>query len=90
MNVDELLNYENSSKGGNKDKKKSMDESVSVDEPRKRQKLGTVDHLNEEEKLRILKMLENEPEQESFNEANLKKLLNQLEKRVKLIILFLK
>jgi len=38
--------------------------------------------MNEEEKMRILKMLESEPEQEAFSESQFKKLLNQLEKRV--------
>lgn len=74
MNIDEFLNPDQ-----NGDKHR-MD--TDGHESRKRQKLSSTDHLNEEEKLRILKMLENEPEQEVFNENNLKKLLNQLEKKV--------
>ena len=81
MNVDEFLNFESSSKSARKDKSQSIDDDQ---EPRKRQRVAPAEHMNEEEKLRILKMLESEPEQESFNETQLKKLLNQLEKRVRI------
>lgn len=76
MDVDEFLNGK-----ANKGKKQDL-ESDNVENQRKRQKLTTTDHLNEEEKIRILKMLESEPEREAFTENQLKKLLNQLEKRV--------
>jgi len=80
MNVDEFLNYESSSKLA-REKNRSADEDGQQD-LRKRPRLATTEHMNEEEKMRILKMLESEPEQEAFSESQFKKLLNQLEKRV--------
>jgi beta-catenin-like protein 1 len=74
MNVDEFL-Y------SRENKKQSSEEAENYEASRKRQKM-TTEHLNEEEKIRILKLLESEPDQEQFSESQLKKLLNQLEKKV--------
>lgn len=76
MNVDEFLNSKN-------EKSQSNAESDNYDTSRKRPKM-TTEHLNEEEKIRILKLLESEPDQEQFSESQLKKLLNQLEKKVRI------
>lgn len=79
MDVDEFLKHKGDTQSPKENHKKTFDHDH---ESHKRKKLNTIDHLNEEEKLRILKVLENEPQQEQFNENQLKKLLNQLEKRV--------
>ncbi len=81
MNVDEFLNYESSSSKLAKEKSRSVDED-SEQNLRKRPRVATTEHMNEEEKMRILKILESEPDQEAFSENQFKKLLNQLEKRV--------
>ena len=81
MNIDEFLNAD-TLKSMKENVKSKLDHDSYGPESRKKPKLASTDHLNEEEKIRILKMLENEPELEKFNELQLKKLLNQLEKKV--------
>lgn len=79
MNIDDFLSVDKAQ--SLKERNKSQTDYDSWPNSKKA-KLSTTEHLNEEEKIRILKMLENEPEQEKFNEVQLKKLLNQLEKKV--------
>jgi len=84
MDVDEVLKYE-AVKPLNENLKSRSNEQYENEPILKKQKKASssnISNLNDQEKLQILKMLENEPEQELFNENQLKKLLNQLEKKV--------
>lgn len=85
MNVDEVLKYEavKPLKESLKTRENDYEEEPFKKRSRKSAPVPTdLSTLNDQEKLQILKMLENEPEGEIFNEQQLKKLLNQLEKKV--------
>ena len=94
MNVDEVLNYDALKQLKENTKTKSNDSHYNEAAKKLRTNAtsrpkssssttsSSIDHLNERERLEILKLLENEPEGENFNEAQLKKLLYQLEKKM--------
>ena len=84
MDVDEVLKYE-AVKPLNESLKSRSNEHFENEPILKKPKINPksqISNLNDQEKLQILKMLENEPEGELFNENQLKKMLNQLEKKV--------
>ena len=85
MDVDELLKFQ-PAKPLTDNARKQAPSSSAESQPAKKKFKGLtsadLDRLTDKQKLDVLKMLENEPEGEVFNESQLKKMLNQFEKKV--------